>query len=213
MESMRCKNCGWPNKPGETTCAKCGTPLENSNYELKGRNLGATIPEDMAFGDNEEDDEKVCPKCGYPMRKNSSKCPNCNYEVPQSQSGEGKANRPTRMDNPAQNSVKGTINPYMMEAEAEPSFVLRPIKRTNEKKELTDLGYEGKLVTLTRSNTEENNESITSQQQAEVTFSEGRWYIEDKSSQGTTFVRATKKMELQDGDVILLGNRLFEFHK
>ena len=24
---MRCKNCGWPNKPNETTCVKCHTPL------------------------------------------------------------------------------------------------------------------------------------------------------------------------------------------
>lgn len=25
---MRCKNCGWPNKPNETVCVKCGSPLE-----------------------------------------------------------------------------------------------------------------------------------------------------------------------------------------
>lgn len=26
---MRCKNCGWPNKPDATTCSKCATPLES----------------------------------------------------------------------------------------------------------------------------------------------------------------------------------------
>ena len=31
---MRCKNCGWPNKPNEKVCVKCHAPLEADNEEV-----------------------------------------------------------------------------------------------------------------------------------------------------------------------------------
>lgn len=209
---MRCKNCGWPNKPNETTCVKCNSPLESE--EESSRPLNATVSEQMAFG-YDNDEERVCPKCGYPIRNNSQRCPNCNYELGNNFGGDDSARkrRQTRMENPMnENKVSGTINPYMQSAAPEPGFVLSPVKRINEKKELVDLEYEGKEVLLNRENTEADNGSITSQNQALLEFSNGRWTIEDKSEQGTTFVKASKKIELNEGDVILLGNRLFVFH-
>lgn len=217
---MRCKNCGWPNRPGETSCQKCGTPLLSENkigndYEPVPAQMNATVPESNIYGESASD-ERVCPKCGYPLRNNVSKCPNCNYNVQSYQQSKNEGNhRVTKMENPAQenNDMMGTINPYMVNAASEPAFILKPIKRLNEKKELTDLEYEGKKVLLNRSNTEPENHSITSQSQAVVTNAEGKWFIEDLSEQGTTFIRVSKKTELLDGDVLLLGNRLFEFHK
>ena len=217
---MRCKNCGWPNRPGETICQKCGTPLDSEKnfddvYAASPSHMNATIPEQDAFG-GKESEERICPKCGYPLRNNASKCPNCNYDVEPVRFANAEMNhRATRMENPAQESsdLSGTINPYMMNAAPEPTFILRPMKRLNEKKELTDLEYEGKKVILTRSNTEADNLSITSQNQAVIINSEGKWFIEDLSEQGTTFIRVSKKTEIQEGDTILLGNRLFEFHK
>ena len=108
---------------------------------------------------------------------------------------------------------RGTVNPYMMNMDLEPSFVLKPIKRTNERHDLEELEFEGKSVTLNRDNTEANNASITSREQAIITNVDGHWYIEDKSEQKTTFVQAANRIELNDGDLILLGNRLFEFHE
>ena len=206
---MRCKNCGWPNKPNETTCVKCHAPLEAE--EDYSRPINATIREQEVFGyDNEE--ENVCPKCGYPLRANSHKCPNCNYEFGDRGNIASEKRRQTRMENPRQEKeIKGTINPYMQSAAPEPGFVLSPIKRINEKKDLIDLEYEGKEVILTRDNTEADNGSITSHEQALLSYNNGKWSIEDKSEQGTTFVRASRKIELNNGDVILLGNRLFEF--
>ena len=119
------------------------------------------------------------------------------------------------MENPAHdnNDVTGTINPYMVSAPSDPIFILRPVKRLNEKKDFADLEYEGKKVILNRNNTEPDNHSITSQNQAVVTNAEGKWFVEDLSEQGTTFIRVSRKTELQEGDTLLLGNRLFEFHK
>ena len=99
----------------------------------------------------------------------------------------------------------------MMDYQQEPAFVLQPVQRMNERKPVEAVELEGSEVILSRENTEPDNPSITSQEQAVVTHSEGKWFIEDRSEQKTTFVQATKKIELHDGDIILLGNRLFEF--
>ena len=83
----------------------------------------------------------------------------------------------------------------------------------NERKavEPVELDLEDGEVVLTRDNTEPGNPSITSKAQALVSHSEGHWYIENRSEQNTTVVLARNKIELHDGDIILLGNRMFEF--
>lgn len=44
---MRCKNCGWPNKPGATVCCKCKSPLENDETQL-GDNVGEELNDSPA---------------------------------------------------------------------------------------------------------------------------------------------------------------------
>ena len=245
---MRCKNCGWPNKPNETTCVKCHASLisdddadmvyDNVSDTRSGENLKETVREDAVFGvqsafrslDSEksasiepEEATKPCPKCGYPLRPGTEKCPNCKFQIsgashsayssePEPKKTGKEARRPTRLNSDNSN-LRGTINPYMMSMDLEPSFVLKPIKRANERHELDELEFEGKSVLLNRDNTEANNASITSREQATITNEEGHWYIEDKSQLKTTFVQAANRIELHDGDIILLGNRLFEFHE
>lgn len=241
---MRCKNCGWPNKPNETTCVKCHTPLvaDDDNDVIipqpsvgsDERNIAKTVLEDDVFGAGasapsdaphstvrEPEQTQPCPKCGYPLRPGTDKCPNCKFQVRGSQQSQeaprvnvtsGGNRRPTRMDNSG-GVYRGTVNPYMMNMDLEPSFMLKPVKRTNERHELEEIEFEGKSVSLNRSNIEENNVSITSREQAVITNVDGHWYIEDKSDQKTTFVQAGKRVEISDGDLILLGNRLFEFHE
>lgn len=259
---MRCKNCGWPNKPNEKVCVKCHTPLEAENdtvlesgntYDSGRRSeapLNKTVMETDVFGgsphgsqggnspvtsynkdtQSEKTDTQPCPKCGYPVRIGSEKCPNCNFAIsqnastpPRSVGNNGKyendsfteTHRPTRMNNDSGKSPlkRGTVNPYTMNLEIEPSFVLKPLRRMNERHDLEEQEYEGKEVVLNRDNTEQGNPSITSRQQAVVSRVDGHWFIEDKSEQKTTFVQAARKVELHDGDLILLGNRLFVFHE
>ena len=244
---MRCKNCGWPNKPNETNCVKCGTPLTSeddsdmsfSNASNAGTNggLNETVREEDVFGpasqshdsnketiEEAEGKNKPCPKCGYPLRPGTEKCPNCKFQISGSDQSSyssdaepkkknNTARRPTRIDLGNGGYRGGTVNPYMMNLELDPSFILNPIKRTNERHELEELEFEGKNVLLNRDNTEVGNQSITSREQAIITNVDGHWYIEDKSEQKTTFVQAANRIELNDGDLILLGNRLFEFHE
>lgn len=255
---MRCKNCGWPNKPNETTCVKCHAPLDagdnnsfagnaplgNNNDDgrcriiydnpplnktvMEGDVFGGVAGKDMNRMEPQESSSNLCPKCGYPVRQGADKCPNCKFQLNQStidrsnhfiektrQDEPRELNvRPTRMSGEAGNKpqMRGTVNPYMMNLELEPVFTLKPVKRMNERHELEEQEYEGKETVLNRENTEPGNASITSRQQAIVSHSDGHWYIEDRSEQKTTFVQAASKIELHDGDLVLLGNRLFEFH-
>ena len=244
---MRCKNCGWPNKPNETTCAKCGSPLDISETPIDGNityrpqpvsdgdGLKKTVMENQVFGPSVEGpiqetptvSETVCPKCGYPMRSDVTKCPNCNYSVASSVSqspvndnpvsGGVYQRRPTRMavepdeEKPVLKQTRkptegvgkfnGTINPYMQNYMDEPAFVLEPIQRMNERKPIEPVEFEGSNVTLTRENTEAGNPTISSKEQAVITHNEGHWFIEDVSDQKTTFVQASQKIELHDGDI------------
>lgn len=267
---MRCKNCGWPNKPGVAVCVKCNSPLSGGGDESTIIGSGIAVPppsapaadeptapqsslkktvfEGSAFGGGGSADEPQrpapigdatelpaspgqpeitqCPKCGYPVRPGSDKCPNCKFPLggqqapaePQRPAASNHPRRPTVVgggDGPAP-KLRGTINPYMMQIEEEveePTFVLKPIQRYGERNKPADVDFKGSEVILNRENTEPNNQTITSNTQAVVTNEDGHWYIEDRSGQGTTFVQASKKIELHEGDVILLGNRLFEFGK
>ena len=252
---MRCKNCGWPNKPSVTKCIKCDAPLSSADEDLNfidsdnmsqsAQSLNKTVLEEEIFGgshqntpdksssrqSNVENNDALsqCPKCGYPLRPGVEKCPNCKFQLNSnshidktparshisSPSTEDTYRRPTRMssDSGSKGAFRGTINPYMMNMDVEPTFILKPIKRIDERHTFNEQEYEGKEVILNRDNTEQNNSSITSKQQAVITNVDGHWYIEDKSEQKTTFVQAAQKIELHDGDIILLGDRLFEFHK
>ncbi len=71
--------------------------------------------------------------------------------------------------------------------------------------------YQGEEVILNRQNTDPENSTITSRQQALLSFDNGKWYIEDKSAYKTTYIRVTKKTEIKEGDIIGLGDREFEF--
>lgn len=248
---MRCKNCGWPNKPQVKVCVKCHAPLDasddvqpiysqsdNQSSSFSEPSLKKTTMEADVFGDSVNAGSlhdatpsptlKACPKCGYALRPYVSKCPNCNYTINQDENtlsnnashfhdyneNPEPSRRSTRMENAGRDAgkMRGTVNPYMMNLEIEPTFALKPMKRISERKDFEELEFEGKEVVLNRDNTESNNSSITSREQAIITRLDGHWFIEDKSEQRTTFVQAAKKIELHEGDIILLGNRMFEFH-
>lgn len=217
---MRCKNCGWPNKPESTTCAKCGAALDSTDPEVSEGDLKKTVLEKEVFGMNAAQ-PNICPKCSYPLRPGTLKCPNCQTDIssaaPQANNNAQEEprrmppRRPTVLNAP---NFNGTVNVWTQGGMyVTPSFVLTPIKRNGERHEPEDVELEGNEVTLTRENVDPGNMSITSRAQAVITRKDNQWYIEDKSEQKTTFVQARCPQPLQDGDIILLGNRLFVFHE
>lgn len=186
----------------------------------------------------------VCPKCGYPLRPDTDKCPNCRFQIKGAATASAPAvpappvaPKPATPEPPAASKpaepkeetipfqrqatvnaeqaftnagkFSGTINPLVQPIVHE--FKLTLVPRQKEVLAQPEVAFEGESVSLNREKVDPNNSTITSREQACVTYEDGKWFIEDKSSFQTTFVRAGRKTELRNGDVILMGDRMFVF--
>ena len=215
---MRCRNCGWSNPDGASLCEKCKQPLDGNQNVIATaneceriqpvqENLRKTIRESGPYVANNYEDqsskkqEVCCPKCGYPVIPGSEYCPSCGSEL----------SSPSNIVPPKRPIARNaTINPW---ARRDNFCSLSPIDwngqivaNAGNKEEFQDQAL------LTRENTMPDNKTITSKEQAELLFKDGRWTIVDKSEQHTTFVLASREIELQNGDVVMLGNQLFRFN-
>lgn len=184
-KELNCPNCGYPVRQGMRNCPDCGTPIVNTTDDAKVIDNG-----------------KKCINCGCMNDIEACYCKRCGAELGGMQksgfSGEN-GNRP------------GTINPWM-KPENGVFCTLKPIAWVGENVAHQPISFSGESVILNRANTDPNNQSITTQEQAELSYENGDWYILDKSSQHTTYVLASQKIKLHKGDTIVLGNRLFEFN-
>ena len=229
---MRCKNCGWPNEDNVIRCVKCNAPLQGSMID-SGRQqsvqsssneaelLNATLREPSTSGgyiNHSDSTPNTCPQCGYPVSLEMRECPVCHTQLQSaSQNRENGNNIPPQRPQNANNvgggrPIGGTVNPWT--TPTEDSFcTLRRISWQNERVSYEPVSYSGSEIVLNRANTDSNNNSITSREQAVIRHENGEWYIENRSDLQTTLVRVDRKLKLEDGDVIVLGNRMFEFRK
>ena len=81
----------------------------------------------------------------------------------------------------------------------------------NEKHMPKEVSLKGNEITLKRDNVDPDNMTISQNSQASLTCKDGKWYIKDESMYKTTFVYAARETPLQNGDVILMGNRRYVF--
>ena len=201
-------------------CDKCNAPLSGSvsggfmgtaagTGAAENVNLKKTVSEHQAFGSVNaaaenagQSDSSNCRKCGYPIGYGMSSCPNCGTDI----------NGSRDLHTGQKPSHSGTVNPWATPQAAGASCKLRPLAWENEPEPRRELCFSGTNISLNRANTDPYNTTITSQQQAELTFEGGAWYICDKSAQQTTYVHAGRKTKLEKGDIIILGNRRFEFN-
>lgn len=231
--NLKCEKC---NAPLTGSMAGNSQRPVQSDY-AENVNLKGTIPEGQVFGFNaSRQDENVkghsCSRCGYPIARDMNICPNCGESLKKQTNGQQQmqhnnagspkpAAKCSKCGSPMETSSKfcpscgaparpGTINPWMSPQNG--TFcTLRPLSWENEGIEHSPLSYSGETVILNRSNTDPNNQSITSKEQAELIYDNGVWFIEDKSEQKTTYIHAGRRTKLESGDIIILGNRRFEF--
>ena len=181
---MRCKFCGWNNPDHVSLCQKCGNPIEV---------VDASPIYEQSDGD--DDDKKTviikrgaasasriekrhCPNCSYHVLKGMTVCPQCKYEL--SQSDFLVPEQETAQPDPAlappvdgNSDDKKTINPYFNKKKPEPvmgNFSLTPIKREDEESGPKAVEFTGDNIPLNRQNTEPENNSITGTVQAVMSF-------------------------------------------
>lgn len=199
--------------------------------------MKSTVAEGVVFSDAAPmSAPRTCPKCGYPISDSSTSCPNCNCELQLAPTTKqvvkckscgaevdpnakfcSSCGTPIMEDAPRprkiQRSSMGTVmgGPVVGPASANKFCTLRPIAWDGEDVNYNPITYSGDAIVLNRSNTDANNNSITSHEQAILTCEDGEWYIENRSSLRTTFIRVNGRVKLTNGDIIVLGNREFEF--
>ncbi len=137
-----------------------------------------------------------CTNCGYPSSTDVSVCPMCKQR---------KTHTIIR-----RRHLKTDDNTQASQI-AEPTCSLTIIPEYDETIEAQKNEYHGELIVLNRNNTEQNNLTITSKEQAHLSFENGKWFISDKSDYNTTFIQVKGKVELKPGDVVMLGDRRFKF--
>lgn len=94
----------------------------------------------------------------------------------------------------------------------EPSFLLKALNDENKiDEERKTLKFNGNLNTLNRGNLDPENSTITRKIQAEISYQDGKWFIENKSQMYTTFILVNKKTKIEKGDIIVMGNKKFLF--
>lgn len=164
----------------------------------------------------------TCPSCGYPVGNGATQCPMCHTIIatstPQPHHNQQQPKyqniTPQPQNHNSGNRFAGTVNPWMSPDNGDAAFcTLQRIPWQTERVNYEPVSYSGAEIILNRANTDPNNNSITSREQAVITNEGGQWYIENKSDMKTTLLRVDRKTQLQDGDIIVMGNRMFEFRK
>ena len=115
-----------------------------------------------------------CNKCGYPVINGMHTCPNCLAEMPD----EIVATVP----------IEEEVFDY--NEDEIPFCTLRPIALPGEREMPEEVYEEGAEVYLSRPNTVPHDRSIDDEEQACFFFSDGHWFIEDRSRDNSTYVHA-----------------------
>ena len=233
---LRCNNCGWSNESTDVRCAKCNVVLKGS---MVGQSSDSASKEKSKSADEEyypatergkkpdspyldEYNTKNCPHCTYPNTYETKVCIKCNKSLTgdgeetskadvHKKMQEGKAIRVVEGEGATGKSQPSekTIDPYRQKKE-----IKCYIELLGEKEEDMELiECIGTKVALNRDALDPENLTITSKTQAVITYKNDEFYIEDKSEKQTTFVQVKNQHKLEDGDIILMGNRKFRFNK
>lgn len=234
---MRCDNCGWNNPDNLEKCQKCNQDLRPVIAEVQKINEPEAIEQPSApkvFKETTLDAERfmasnnkavkpsVCPECCYPLMPDTDVCPNCgrtisdhsSVEVSHSVAPEIPELPKPPVSQKVQPEVKESCDKHdMKKTVLEYSSVL--LEQQNSKLVPLD-NFDGKSspVVLTGESLSIGRKDFAddptvSDEHCAFEYEDGKWYVRDTSGQRATFVLATRRIEIQKGDVVVIGNRRF----
>lgn len=233
-ESLKCEKC---NAPLTGSMVDSGYKSRNASGEDDDSLVRGTVSEKKAFSSGGSEDEakhersrsvgsrRTCPRCDYQLSPSMMVCPRCGTDLNKRTDSQEETKQSAKKCPFCGNAIipgakfcaycgkpfrMGTVNAGPA-ATPGSYFTLKALPWEHEHIQYQPMTFCGDSVALNRANTDPNNNSITSNVQAILTNDNGKWYIEDKSDYRSTYVRVNGKVELHDGDVIVLGNRMFEF--
>jgi hypothetical protein len=148
-------------------------------------------------------DPLCCPECQYPLRVEPSKaspCPNCGFTGKQNHIEDTVYDLGKTMAVSSLDSANDIIEEFKFKLIEESSK--SEIKIQSEEPELT----------LNRGHLDPTNMSISSDQHVLIKFRNNKIFIEDVSSNGSTFLQVRNIMMIQPGIRIVLGNKIYLFN-
>ena len=186
-----CPHCGYPVVGDFTSCPNCGASISSSPTTIQNpaptsAPKPATAPDTALY---EIDQEITCDNCGAKVPMDFSFCPKCGERI--------------RLK-----TVRAIVHKVQP---PKPHCHLTIIPEDGENIQPIKNDYEGESIILNRDTTEADNRTITSKEQAELICEDGKWYLLNKSELNSTYLEANRKLELQPGDVVVLGDRRFKF--
>ena len=184
-----CPQCGYPVMGDFTNCPSCGASIQQQ--EQKSAEAPVGVKTEVPKADFQMEEHVKCQNCGSEVSLDFTFCPKCGERI----------HLPTIKVNRRKSAAP----------QPQPKCSLTLIPEEDEKIETRVNAYEGTSVILNRKNTEDNNRTITSREQAELVFADGKWFIENRSELHSTCIEANRPMEVQPGDIIVLGDRRFKF--
>jgi len=217
---MRCENCGWDNPDGNVKCEKCNAPLGKSSGQ-QGATLRSPTQGSTPNGFDPKKTQQGCPGCGYPLRPDDSRCPNCDRLRGNAPAGNpAQKNEPEPNQRPQPNfDFKKTVRPGEKNNEPQTGGKLVGFLVTYSHDPLGEFFpvYEGKN-TIGRNATNSiriKDDSISGEHLTIAYYSvDNKFYFEPELSTNGTYINSVFypfRGELKDLDIIRIGSTQLVF--
>lgn len=173
-------------------------------YDSRKTQIGIQSDNPSRIGSNKDskDEIETCPKCQYPLRvkpDSSSPCPNCGYT----------GNSIKTVIDSGKTILISSLDQETGEAQ---EFKFKIIKE-DDKSEIEIQSPDEMEVTLNRNHLDPENITISSDQHVIMRFRNRKIYVEDVSSNGSSFIQAKNKMLIQNNTRVVLGNKIYIFNQ
>ncbi|MBI1185414.1 hypothetical protein GC194_14175 [bacterium] len=218
---MRCYECGYQNESDVRVCIKCGTKLDEAGSEPAAKSPApeAATPPPASAGaktirgkaaDSPSWDAPAqaaspspsshgsaaiikCPACQYyplPQAPDAAHpCPNCGHGA----SGGASASKTVKVDQVNIQTENGGNKLILIEESSG-----------------REIPFSGDEINVNRDNIDPGNNAVSSQVHAVFSFQNGQLHLEDKSSNGATFIKVDGKMPVANNMRIILGNKVYK---